>query len=248
MSALRLSSICRGHGKRSAAALRFAIASVVRMLPGLMLAYVIMIFAWPWAALAPLNPIRGLLAFSEFNYSIRTVLTGQVYDMADVPRLYVPIYVMIRVPLLMLFGAALAMISVLWLRGGADADPAAAREIALISLTVIFPLGLRGDLARPGFHRNAPFPVSDPGALRCWRGSVSTGRSRHSDRAVACSSPAGIAVMMTLLALGCGRLWSGCIPTNISCYNSLVGGLERSVKALRSRLLVRQHARGDQSA
>ena len=32
-----------------------------------MLAYVIMILAWPWAALAPLNPIRGLLAFSEFN-------------------------------------------------------------------------------------------------------------------------------------------------------------------------------------
>ena len=83
------------------------------MLPGLMLAYAIMIFAWPWAALAPLNPIRGLLAFSEFNYSIRTVLTGQVYDMADVPRFYVPIYVMIRVPLLTLLGAALAMISVL---------------------------------------------------------------------------------------------------------------------------------------
>ncbi len=33
--------------------------------------------------------------------------------MADVPRLYVPIYILIRVPLLMLFGAALAMLSVL---------------------------------------------------------------------------------------------------------------------------------------
>ena len=57
------------------------------------------------AGLAPFNPVRGLLAFTEFNYSIRTLLAGKVYDMADVPRLYVPIYIMIRLPLLMLFGA-----------------------------------------------------------------------------------------------------------------------------------------------
>ena len=81
----------------------------MRLLPALLLAYVIMILAWPWAALAPLNPIRGLLAFSEFNYAIRTVLAGQVYEMANAPRLYVPIYILIRVPLLILFGAALAM-------------------------------------------------------------------------------------------------------------------------------------------
>src|SRR5665647_2863234 len=54
-----------GHGR---ARWRFAIESAVRLLPALLLAYVIMILAWPWAALAPLNPIRGLLAFSEFHY------------------------------------------------------------------------------------------------------------------------------------------------------------------------------------
>ena len=69
-----------------------ALQSLLSVLPALVLAYVIMILAWPWAALAPLNPIRGLLAFSEFNYSIRTVLVGQIYEMADVPRLYVPTY------------------------------------------------------------------------------------------------------------------------------------------------------------
>ena len=64
-----------------------------------------MILAWPWAALAPLNPIRGILAFSEFQYAIRTVLAGQVYEMANAPRLYIPIYILIRMPLLTLFGA-----------------------------------------------------------------------------------------------------------------------------------------------
>ena len=63
-----------------------------------------------WAALEPLNPIRGLLAFSQFQYGIRTVLAGHVYEMADVPRSYVPIYILIRVPLVMLLGGALAML------------------------------------------------------------------------------------------------------------------------------------------
>jgi len=78
-----------------------------------MLAYVIMILAWPWAAVAPLNPVRGLLSFSEFHYGIRTAVDGQVYMMSKVPRLYVPIYILIRMPLVALFGAALAMVAAL---------------------------------------------------------------------------------------------------------------------------------------
>jgi hypothetical protein len=119
---------------------RFAIESLLRMLPALVPAYVIMILAWPWAALAPLNPIRGLLAFSEFHYNIRTVLAGRVYDMADVPRLYVPIYIVIRVPLLILFGAALAMMSALSLHRATALTRLQRRDISFLSMTVIFPL------------------------------------------------------------------------------------------------------------
>jgi hypothetical protein len=119
---------------------RFAIESFFRMLPALVLAYTIMILAWPWAALAPLNPIRGLLAFSEFHYSIRTLLAGRVYDMADVPRLYVPIYVLIRLPLLILFGAALAMISALSPLRPSALTRIQHKDISLLSITGIFPL------------------------------------------------------------------------------------------------------------
>lgn len=119
---------------------RFAIESFLRTLPALAVAYIIMILAWPWAALAPLNPIRGLFAFSEFHYDIRTILAGRVYDMADVPRLYVPIYLLIRVPLLILFGAALAMISALSPRRATASPQLQRRDISLLSMTVIFPL------------------------------------------------------------------------------------------------------------
>ncbi|HEX5231727.1 MAG TPA: glycosyltransferase family 39 protein, partial [Bradyrhizobium sp.] len=69
---------------RAGAHWRFVLESSLRMLPGLLLAYVLMLLAWPWAALAPLNPIRGLLAFSQFHYDIQTVLDGTVYQMAHV--------------------------------------------------------------------------------------------------------------------------------------------------------------------
>jgi hypothetical protein len=117
---------------------QFVIGSVVRMLPAMIIAYVVMILTWPWAALAPFNPIRGLLAFSEFHYSIRTAFVGHVYDMADVPRLYVPIYVLIRVPVLTLFGAAIALISTLW--PCRTTGSTQRRDIVLVMMTVITPL------------------------------------------------------------------------------------------------------------
>jgi hypothetical protein len=119
---------------------RLALESLMRVLPACVPAYLIMIFAWPWAALAPLNPIRGLLAFSEFHYNIRTIFAGQAYDMADVPRLYVPVYFLIRLPLLTLFGAAVAMLSVLPQLGAADATRLQRRDIGFLSLAVIFPI------------------------------------------------------------------------------------------------------------
>ena len=162
-----------GHG---GARWRFAIESSLRLLPALLLAYVIMILAWPWAALAPLNPIRGLLAFSEFQYGIRTLLAGQVYQMANVPRLYVPIYILIRMPLLTLFGASLAIMFALLPRLAAGSKLAAAKGYRPGLADRDLSAGLPGDLARPGVHRIAPFPVRHSRAGDRLRASVSTRR------------------------------------------------------------------------
>jgi hypothetical protein len=40
-------------------AISFMAASLLRFMPAFLIAYAIMIVAWPWSALAPLNPIRG---------------------------------------------------------------------------------------------------------------------------------------------------------------------------------------------
>ena len=127
--------------------------SGLALLPALLIAYLLMILAWPWSALAPLNPIRGLLDFSEFQYHIRTLLAGQIYEMASVPRLYVPIYILIRVPLLTLVGAGLALVFMMLPRrlqpGGAS--PVSRPEVAIIALAVGFPLACQVICHGPAF-------------------------------------------------------------------------------------------------
>jgi hypothetical protein len=142
--------ICLPWREHRGARLRFAIGAGLKMFPALVLAYLMMILAWPWAALSPLNPIRGLFAFSEFHYAIRTIFAGRIYEMADVPRIYVPGYLLIRVPLITLAGAALAMLWFSW-RPFAPDTRRRRRDLALVSLTVIIPLASQVLLHGPAF-------------------------------------------------------------------------------------------------
>jgi hypothetical protein len=119
----------------------FVTESALRLLPAAVLAYVIMIAAWPWAALAPFNPIRGLFEFANYHYPIRTILNGHIYHMADVPRWYVPAYVAIKLTLPLLIGATLALVLIpLPVRAGAPSDPERRRETILVAVAALLPL------------------------------------------------------------------------------------------------------------
>jgi hypothetical protein len=203
---------------------RFAIESSLRLVPALLLAYVIMILAWPWAALAPLNPFRGLLAFSEFQYDIRTVLAGQVYEMANVPRLYVPIYILIRLPLLTLFGAALAMMFALLPRLAAGSTRPRRRDIALVSLTVIFPLLCEVISHGPAFTGMRHFLFVIP--------ALATLAGIGLDAAATALATRGRLTASGALAVVTACLLSGAVtlvrlhPYEYLYYNTVVGGLE----------------------
>ncbi|MGL4557235.1 MAG: glycosyltransferase family 39 protein, partial [Afipia sp.] len=130
---------------------RFALRSALWFLPALVIAYLIMIAAWPWAALSPLNPVRGLLSFSEFHYHIRTILFGKVYEMADVPRAYVPTYIAIRLPLLTLGGTLLTLALLLLPERAGGFISGRRRELGLIAFAAIFPVACQVVVEGPAF-------------------------------------------------------------------------------------------------
>ena len=123
-------------------AARFALRSFASFMPAFILAYLIMVFTWPWAALELFNPVRAIFTFTHFHYPIRTLLFGVTYEMGEVPRWYIPAYLAIKLPLTILFGAALGLIlSVVGPRARNErAATGRRREIMFIAIIAAFPV------------------------------------------------------------------------------------------------------------
>ena len=198
--------------------------SLVRLVPALALAYGIMIVTWPWSALSPLNPIRGLFSFAEFHYNIRTVLDGTVYRMATIPRIYVPVYILIKLPLLMLAGAALAMIfaALPKLANGVIAHRAR-REIGVVAVAALFPVLCEVILHGPAFCGLRHFLfVLPPLAILAGVGLDSLLKRVSGIRLLAPVALAVVLVGFSWNAITLYRLH----PYEYLVFNPLVGGLE----------------------
>lgn len=104
--------------------------------PALIIAYGLMAVFWPWAVLDPLNPVRALAHFSSLDMGIQTILDGEVVAVSKVPAQYLPVYLMIKLPIVLLVGLAAAGVSFLMrLRETQQDAPAAGRNRA-IAMTV----------------------------------------------------------------------------------------------------------------
>jgi hypothetical protein len=182
-----------------------------------------MIAAWPWAGQAPLNPLRAAAAFSEFHMTIRTLLAGQVYDMSTVPRLYVPIYFLVRVPLLTLAGAALAIGFALWPRSAATPSSLCRRDIVLVAVTAILPIACEVISRGPAFTGLRHFMFVLPSLAVLAGVGLDAGltalarRQRHLGQAAL----AAVVVLSVSNTVTLVRLH----PYEYVDYNSLVGGL-----------------------
>ena len=205
--------------------LGFVGRSALALAPAFVVAYAIMVAAWPWAALAPLNPLRALFDFDDFNYPIRTLLWGQIYMMADVPRWYEPTYVVIKLTLPLLVGACLAlMILAKGLhRGRAETDKLWRKEVALVALAALFPL--IGDVVvrGPAFSgmRHVLFTVP-PIAVLAGLGLDSTLNRLETVGRLA--TAAGLAVLLGGFGWDASSLYR-LHPDEYLFFNPFVGGL-----------------------
>jgi hypothetical protein len=110
---------------------------VLMLLPGLLLAYLVMALVWPWSALAPLNPLRAIGYFSQFfEKPWKELFAGALIPVTDMPRSYLPSLLALKLPEMMLvlgFGGAVAA-TVAILRGSVDT----ARRASLLMLVLAF--------------------------------------------------------------------------------------------------------------
>jgi hypothetical protein len=201
---------------------RFLARSLLLFVPAFALGYLIMIAAWPWAALSLFNPVRGLFAFAHFEYPIRTLLFGESFLMAEVPRWYVPVYLAIKLPLAVLFGAALGLATAAGIVHGRAA--LRSRETAFIAFAALFPVACHVISQGPAFSGLRHFLfVLPPVAVLAGVGfdaALTWIEARR--RVLAMAAYAGLAAWLIWPASVLVRLH----PYEYLYFNPLVGGLQ----------------------
>jgi hypothetical protein len=203
---------------------RFFVRSLVSFVPGLLIAYLIMIAAWPWSALSPLNPLLGLYSFGEFHYGIRTVLDGQIYRMATVPRWYVPTYLVIKLPLLVLTGFGLGLALAVVPRLAASIWPIQRRrDIGTLAVAALLPVLCQVIVRGPAFSGLRHFLFVLPPLATLAGIGLSVTVSQLEKRST-------IAGAVALVIVSAGFAWNAITlyrlhPYEYLVYNPLVGGL-----------------------
>jgi hypothetical protein len=218
VQALRQDATWAGRG-------RFVAWSMIGFAPALALGYLIMIAAWPWASLAPLNPLRAVWTFAHFHYEIHTVLAGKVYLMDAVPRWYVPAYLMIKLPLLLFAGVLLAAAA--W--ASPRLVPARGARlwgdaVGLMIFVAVFPVAAAAALHGPAFTgmRHYLFVVSALAVLAGIGFDRAVAALQRCGRVPAFAGLAAVCLLLAWHGAGLVRLH----PYQYVFFNGLVGGLE----------------------
>lgn len=112
-------------------------------LPVIAVAYPVMLLFWPWAQQSPLiNPVRALLYFSHEIFPYGTLFDGHYIPAADLPWTYLPTYIVLALPelVLLLFAAAPVVALVLLRRAGAWRHRARVLGLFMLGFAIVFPV------------------------------------------------------------------------------------------------------------
>ncbi len=85
---------------------------IVQLLAVFVIAWLVMLLFWPWAARAPITrPLQALMKFSRFtDYSAPVLFMGKMLKPVELPRTYMLHSLVLRLPIVFLAGFVLAII------------------------------------------------------------------------------------------------------------------------------------------
>jgi hypothetical protein len=113
------------------------------LLPVAVVAYPIMLAFWPWAQQAPFTrPLQTLAYFSHEIFPFRTLFDGRYYPASDLPWAYLPIYIALALPeliLLLLAAAPIATAALVWHRGRSLARVPTV-QLFIVGFSIVFPV------------------------------------------------------------------------------------------------------------
>ncbi len=202
---------------------------LLRLVPGLILAYAAMALVWPWSVIDPLNPIRAIGYFSQFfEKPWKEMFAGQIIAVPDMPRSYLPTYLLMKLPeIVVLLGVAgLAGALAAQFRRHIPASHRAA--LLLVAMAVVIPIAI-AIATRPAMYNGIRhFLFLLPPV--CVLGGVAGGALLHwlADRSRIAAVAAGVAILAglalpvsTMIALH---------PFQYTYFNMVAGGIRAADK------------------
>ncbi len=198
---------------------------LLRLVPAFVLAYGVMALVWPWSVLEPLNPFRAVEYFSHFfEKPWREIYEGQAILVPDMPRSYVPVHFLLKLPEIEIVLSIGALIAVLVnaARGRYDARRGAILSlvIAAAAVPILIPV-----LTRPAMYNGirhfvfATPPIAVLGGLAAaW---LFEDLARRSIKAVAAAALV-IAAGLIDPVIAMVRLH----PYQYTSFNRIAGGVE----------------------
>ena len=209
-----------GAGKAAQNFGRFLVA----LFPGLVIAYGVMALLWPWSVLDPLNPLRAVAYFSEFfEQPWREMFGGSLIEVPDMPRIYVPVLFLLKLPEILLVLSIGGIAGVLFKVSRSEIPLRRRATLILVIIAAILPI-IIAVVMRPAMYngiRHFVFVMPPLAILGGLAGAWLIERTGR--RSKAATAAAGVALFAGLLLpiVEMVRLH----PYQYTHFNQLAGGI-----------------------
>jgi len=198
---------------------------VLRFIPALVLAYLVMAVLWPWAVLEPLNPVRAAIYFDKFfERPWEELYDGKLFPVPAMPWTYLPHLIALKLPEILLALGGAGMLGALITAGRGNVALRRCAGLLAVALSAIAPVAI-AMVTRPALYngiRQFIFvvpPLAVLGGLAAgWVLERAAAYGRVALAAIAVVFAAGLAVPVA----GMVRLH----PYEYVYFNTLAGGVQ----------------------
>jgi hypothetical protein len=203
---------------------------LLRLVPGLVLAYAVMALVWPWSVVDPLNPVRAIGYFSHFfEKPWKEMFAGQPIPVPNMPRSYLPTYLGLKLPEILLLLGGAGLIGALTAQFRRDIPAVRRASFLLIAMAVVVPVAI-AIATRPAMYNGIRHFIFILPPL-CVLGGLAGGVLLHwlAERSRFAAAAGGIAILVGL-AVPAYHM-TALHPYQYTHFNAISGGMRAADKA-----------------